>query len=112
MILVNLAEKFKELKDKKKVLEDELKQVNADLEQAEQALIQEMLNEEIPSFQHAGFSFSVSVKVYASPIADKKEALFAALKENGYGSLVIETVNSNTLSAFIREQLQDRKSVV
>ena len=34
-----------------------------------------------------------------------KEELFAALKENGYGSLVTETVNANTLASFCKEQL-------
>jgi hypothetical protein len=30
--------------------------------------------------------------------------MVAALKENGYGSLVTETVNANTLASFIKEQ--------
>ena len=30
--------------------------------------------------------------------------MIAALKANGYGSLVVESVNANTLSSFIKEQ--------
>jgi hypothetical protein len=30
--------------------------------------------------------------------------MVVALKENGYGSLVTETVNANTLASFIKEQ--------
>ena len=30
-----------------------------------------------------------------------------ALKENGFGALVVETVNSNTLSSFIKEQMAE-----
>ena len=42
--------------------------------------------------------------MYASPIAGQKEAMFAALKSNGFGEIVTETVNANTLASFVKEQ--------
>ena len=35
-----------------------------------------------------------------------KDALFEALKANGYGDLVYQTVNANSLSSFVKEQIE------
>ena len=37
-------------------------------------------------------------------LSDRKKELFEALREAGYGDLVYETVNANSLSAFVKEQ--------
>jgi hypothetical protein len=66
-----------------------------------------MLEEEMQNFTRNGLIFYLSTKIYASAVADRKEELFAWLKENGYGDLVYETVNANSLAAFIREQLEE-----
>lgn len=107
MSILELADKLKELKDKKKALEDELKTLNAEIEVTESELAQQMINEELPSFNRAGTTFYISTKVYASPLADKKAELFEKLKQFGYGSLIYETINNNTFNAFIREQIAE-----
>ena len=33
--------------------------------------------------------------------------MYEALKNEGYGSLITETVNANSLSAFVKEQMAD-----
>ncbi len=48
----------------------------------------------------------LSSRLYASPISGQKEALFAALKSNGFGEIVTETVNANTLVSFVKEQCE------
>ena len=35
------------------------------------------------------------------------EQLHEALRQNGYGSLIHETVNANSLSAFVKEQIAE-----
>jgi hypothetical protein len=50
--------------------------------------------------------FCLTTKVYASANPAKKPELFEALKDQGYGSLVYETVNANSLSAFVKEQME------
>lgn len=107
MTIFELADRLKELKEKKKALEDELKALNAELEATEYELAQMMINEELPSFSRAGTTFYVSTKVYASPLADKKTELFERLKQLGYGDLIYETVNNNTFSAFVKEQMAE-----
>lgn len=51
--------------------------------------------------------FSLTTKTRASAAADRKDELYAALKSEGYGDLVYETVNANSLSAFVNEQITE-----
>ena len=48
----------------------------------------------------------------ASATADHKDELFKALRAEGYGGLVYETVNANSLSAFVREQISENDDVL
>ena len=36
-----------------------------------------------------------------------KDELFAALRSEGFGDLIYETVNANSLSAFVKEQISE-----
>lgn len=107
MTIFELADRLKELKEKKKCLEDELKALNTELEETEYELAQMMINEELPSFNRAGTTFYISTRIYASPLADKKTELFKRLKQLGYGDLIYETINHNTFSAFVKEQMAE-----
>ena len=102
-----LADELAELKDRKKALDNELKAVNARITEVEEQLASKMVEEEIQSFQRSGRTFYVTTKVFANVVPDRKTELFTWLKENGFGDMVQETVNSQTLSAWVREQLAD-----
>jgi len=104
---LELAKKLKELNEKKKDLNNELKNINEEIEKAEHELIEEMLNNEIQNFTYDGTMFYITTKVYANPEPTTKDTLFKKLKEYGYENLVYETVNSNTFSAFVREQMDE-----
>ena len=41
-----------------------------------------------------------------------KEELFSALRAEGYGDLVYETVNANSLSAFVKEQIAENGDTI
>jgi hypothetical protein len=45
-------------------------------------------------------------------MADRKEELFEALRVEGHGGLIYETVNANSLSAFVREQISENDDVL
>lgn len=109
MNIFELADKLKELRDKKKQLENEVKEINTEIEETEQELVQQMLEEEMQNFSRNGTLFYLNTKTFASPVPDEKEKLYQALKDNGYGDLVYETVNSNSLSAFIKEQIEQNE---
>lgn len=102
-----LADELAELRDRKKALDEELKNVNTRIAEVEEELANKMLNEEIQSFQRSGRTFYVTTKIFANAVPERKSELFTWLKENGYGDMVTETVNHNTLSAFVREMLSE-----
>ncbi|ABW18836.1 gp33 family protein [Alkaliphilus oremlandii] len=105
--IFKLADELKNLKDWKKQLDEERKTVNSQIEALKNDLSQLMIEEEMQSFNRAGMMFYLNTKFYASAIPNRKENLFKALKEEGYGDLVYETVNANSLAAFVREQIEE-----
>ncbi|WP_026486701.1 gp33 family protein [Caldanaerobius polysaccharolyticus] len=109
MEIFELAEKLKSLRERKKALEEEAKNLSHEIEETEAELTSRMIESEMQSFQKAGTLFYLNTKVFASPIPEKKQQLFQALKDNGYGDLVYETVNSNSLSAFVKEQIEQNE---
>jgi hypothetical protein len=109
--LFTLADQVRELRDEKNDAERSVKEISAELESAETALAEAMLNSETQNFTRAGRMFCLTTKTRASAIAGQKDELFAALKDNGYGELVYETVNANTLSSFVKEQLAEHEQL-
>lgn len=105
--IFSLADRLKDLKQHKKELESEIKALNAEIEETEAKLAELMLEEEMQNFTRNGRMFYLNTKVYASAVAERKAELYEWLKENGYGNLVYETVNANSLAAFVREQLEE-----
>lgn len=103
--IFEMADKLKELKEKKKALDSEMKTINAEIEFTETELSDAMINEEMQNFSRAGTLFYLNTKTHASAIPEFKEALYNTLKIEGYGDMVYETVNANSLSAFVKEQI-------
>ena len=110
--MFELADRLKELRERKAELAEETKANNAEIEQAEYDLSQLMAQTETQSFQRAGTLFYLTTKTYASADKEHKEELFDALRNEGYGSLITETVNANSLSAFVKEQMSENDDVL
>lgn len=105
--LFEWADKLKALRDRKDELEAELKQVNADIDNADWHLSNLMAETETQNFTRAGTMFCLTTKTRASARAGQKDELFAALRGEGYGAMITETVNANSLSAFVKEQIAE-----
>ncbi len=103
--MFTLAEELKNLRDSKKEAEQRVKDVNAELDKVESELADLMAGTETQNFTKSGVMYSLTVKTRASAVAERKDKLYDALKKNGYGDLVYETVNANSLSAFVNEQV-------
>ena len=103
--LFELADQLKALRDRKDALEAELKQVNMDIDNADWHLSNLMAETETQNFTRAGTMFCLTTKTRASAMAGMKDALFDALRAEGYGDLITETVNANSLSSFVKEQI-------
>ena len=102
--ILKLAEDLRALKLRKEVLDKETKDVSAKIDEVDEKLTSAMTENELEKFTHQGSTFYLKSRLFASPIAGKKEEMIAALKSSGNAALVVEQVNSNTLSSFIKEQ--------
>lgn len=105
--ILELAEKLKTLRDTKKDVEEEVKYLNGEIEKVTDELTGLMTENELSSFTYSGFTYSLSTRTFASALAGDKESLYEALRENGYGGLITETVNSNTLSSTVSELIEE-----
>ena len=105
--MFELADRLKELRDAKKAAEEELKSINAEIDDVEYRLSELMISNETQNFTRAGTMFCLSTTTRASAAAGMKEELFDALRSKGFGELIYETVNANSLSAFVKEQIAE-----
>lgn len=108
--MLDLADRLKAAKDLKKQLEAQTKANNAAIEDLERQLSEQMTEQEVDRFTRNGSLFYLSSRLFASPKADMKAEMITALKANGYGDLVIETVNSGTLSSFAKERIDESEN--
>lgn len=110
--IFELADQLKAAKDKKKELDAEVKELGAKIDELDLALSDAMAEAECERFSRNGNTFYLNTRLFASPIAGQKEAMFAALKDNGYGEIVTETVNANTLASFVKEQMAENNDEI
>lgn len=102
--ILEMADKLKNLHDRKKELEAQAKALGEEIDGLDTELSDAMTEAELDRFTRNGNTFYLRSRLFASPAAGRRDEMIAALKENGFGSLVTETVNANTLASFIKEQ--------
>ena len=101
--LFEWADRLKALRDRKEALEAELKQVNVDIDDADWHLSNLMAESETQNFTRAGTMFCLTTKTRANAAPGR----FDALRVEGYGDMITETVNANSLSSFVKEQIAE-----
>ncbi len=102
--IFKMADRLKDMQERKKELDAETKALSADIDTLNLLLSDAMTEAELDRFSRNGSTFYLKSRIFASPAAGRKEEMMEALKKNGYGTLVVETVNAQTLSSFIKEQ--------
>lgn len=105
--LTELADRLFEKKEQKKDLEAQSKNLTAEIEELDKKLSDAMAEAEMDKFSHGGKTFYLNTRLFASAQQGRKDELFTALKENGFGEIVTETVNANTLASFCKEQMAE-----
>lgn len=110
--MFGLADELKNLRDLKTDLEAQVKEVNGKIDEADYRLSELMAETETQNFTRAGTMFCLTTKTRASAVAGIKEELYNALRANGYGDLVYETVNANSLSSFVKEQMEENGDTI
>ena len=78
--MFTLADRLKELRERKAELAEETKANNTEIEKTELELSQLMAQTETQSFQRAGTLFYLATKTYASANKEQKDELFDALR--------------------------------
>lgn len=102
--IFEMADRLKSLQEQKKDLEAKAKDIAAEIADLDAQLSDAMVESDLERFSRNGSTFYLKSRLFASPAVGRKDEMMAALKANGYGSLVVESVNANTLSSFIKEQ--------
>ena len=102
--IFEMADRLKTLQEQKKDLEAQTKALGAEITELDLQLSDAMTEAELDRFSRNGSTFYLKSRLFASPAAGRKDEMMQTLKENGYDSLVTETVNANTLASFIKEQ--------
>lgn len=110
--MFEMADRLRGLRDEKAELEKWMKEINGEIDETDFRLSELMAETETQNFTRAGMMFCLTSKTRASAAAGRKEELFAALRGEGFGDLVYETVNANSLSAFVKEQIEENGDVL
>ena len=110
--MFEMADRLRGLRDKKAELEKRIKEINGEIDDTDFRLSELMAETETQNFTRAGMMFCLTSKTRASAAAGRKDELFAALRGEGFGDLVYETVNANSLSAFVKEQIEENGDVL
>ncbi len=111
-IMFELADRLRELREEKAAAELRLKELSAEIDEVDYRLSELMAETETQNFTRQGLMFCLTTKTRASAMAGRKEELFSALRAEGYGDLVYETVNANSLSAFVKEQIAENGDTI
>lgn len=110
MLDTSLAREFARLTARKRELEEQVTAINSEIRGIEGPLLTNMVNEGVESLpvSHDKGKSTVYVhsQIWAKPKASR-DAAAAALKEAGLGEFVVEGFNTNTVSAFVREELKE-----
>ena len=102
--ILQMADQYRTMQEHKKELDARVKSLSEEIRKLDLALSDAMAEAELDRFSRNGTTFYLKSRLFAAPVAGKKEDMMRALKANGYGSIVTETVNANTLASFIKEQ--------
>ena len=109
--MFELADRLRALRDEKAEAEQHLKEIKAEMDEVDYRLSELMAESETQNFTRAGTMFCLTTKTHASAVAGRKEELFSTLRAGGFGDLVYETVNANSLSAFVKEQVAENGDI-
>ena len=103
--IFTLSDALLNARQAKALAESALKEMNAGIESIEAELIALMLDDELTSFKRDGVQFSLVSKTHISAEPERKDDLWAAMKQQGYEHLF--SINSNTLSGEIKRLTEE-----
>jgi hypothetical protein len=104
--IVFLTKKFKEYYDLEKKLKAEMEEARATKEAWEEELLSKMLEEEVQNIKTADGMFYSREDTYANYDHARENEVFDWLHDTGNETLIRETINARTLTAWVKEQME------
>lgn len=101
--IIELIDRFKKALEDKEALAEATKRNNALVTDIRDKLAQAMVEAEIDQVGRHGINWKLTPTTKYSKKAGADDALFDALRNNGLGSLIRETVNAQTLQGAMSE---------
>lgn len=111
--LDNKVRAYKKLLDKKDELAEQTKSNNKELDRIEQEIAQMMVDEEKPDTTVDGFKYSLQERTIYSKLGEEKLQekgleFFDILREQGFGHLIVERVDSKTLNSAMNNLVEEQ----
>ena len=112
MTLDDKVRAYKELLDKKDELAEQTKENNKALDDLEQEIAQMMVDEDKPDTTVDGFKYSLQERTIYSKIGEDKLMekgldFFEVLREEGFGDLIVERVDTRTLNSAMNNLVEE-----
>lgn len=107
MKLTEMLAQYEVLLDKKDHLAQDTKDNNAAIEKLKAEIAETMIDEDIPSQGYGDYVYSLQDKIKYSKrgeaeLQEKGLDFFEVLREQGFGDIIKETVNANTLQSTMK----------
>ena len=107
MKLTEMLAQYEVLLDKKDQLAQDTKDNNAAIDVLKAAIAETMIDEDIPSQGYGDYVYSLQDKIKYSKrgeaeLQEKGLDFFEVLREQGFGDIIKETVNANTLQSTMK----------
>lgn len=112
MTLLSMVREYQTLLDHKDDLAAQVKENNAAIEAAKARIAQQMIDDDCPQIACGGYSFSLTPKTIYSKrseaeLAENGVDFLETLREEGLGSIIVETVNTRTLQSTIKAYVEE-----
>ena len=107
MKLTEMLAQYEVLLDKKDQLAQDTKDNNAAIDKLKAEIAETMIDEDIPSKGYGDYVYSLQDKIKYSKrgeaeLQEKGLDFFEVLREQGFGDIIKETVNANTLQSTMK----------
>jgi len=105
--LLAMGRRLLDLKQQKKDFEETAKGLGEQIDALSDRMVAEMDESGMEKFSAFGSTFYVKVTLHASLPAENREKFIKRLRARKLGYIVKPTINSQTLTAFVKEQIAD-----
>jgi erythromycin esterase-like protein len=105
--LFDLADELASLREQKEAIAEASKENGEEIERVQSELIRKMADSEVPSFNRKGNKFTLAVSSHFSQVAERRDELFEALRDNNCGDIIVEKIDPRTLSKTVNELCEE-----